>query len=181
MVYNEPIKDEAYAMKKNIGYVSKDRDTESLVLQASIQDNISVGGIDRYKQGLFVSPLREREYVDRQIEDLEIKCRSRSQYVAALSGGNKQKVVFGKWIGRGSDILILDCPTRGIDIGVKQSMYRLMTELKKQGKSIIIISEEMAELIGMSDRIAVIKDGHLEKVINREDHPQEADIIEYMI
>lgn len=182
LVNGEPVKDEADAMKQNVGYVSKDRDTESLVLQASIQDNIAVGGIDRYaSHGFFVSPVKEKTYVKGQIASLEIKCRDRFQYVSALSGGNKQKVVFGKWIGRGSDILILDCPTRGIDIGVKQAMYHLMTQLKKEGKSILIISEEMAELIGMADRIAVMKDGRLSKMLNREDHPQEADIIRYMI
>ena len=76
-------------------------------------------------------------------------------------GGNKQKVVFGKWIGSEADVLILDCPTRGIDIGVKASMYQLIYKMKKQGKSIILISEELPELIGMSDRILIMKDGKI--------------------
>ena len=104
-----------------------------------------------------------------------------NQYVSALSGGNKQKVVFGKWIGRGSEILILDCPTRGVDIGVKQAMYQLMYQMKKEGKSIVIISEEMAELIGMSDRLVIMKDGELKKEFQRSEAPEESDIIQYMI
>lgn len=181
LIHGKPVKNEADAMDKNVGYVSKDRDTESLILQAPIGDNISVGGIRKFAKGFMVSRKREKQYVDEQIKSLEIKCQGRSQYVSALSGGNKQKVVFGKWIGRGSDILILDCPTRGIDIGVKQAMYRLMTEMKKEGKSILIISEEMTELIGMSDRIVVMKDGRACTTLAREDDPQESDIIQYMI
>ena len=103
------------------------------------------------------------------------------QYVSALSGGNKQKVVFGKWIGRGSEILILDCPTRGVDIGVKQAMYQLMYKMKQEGKSILIISEEMTELLGMADRLVVMKDGKLAKEFMRDKELGEADIIKYMI
>ena len=176
------VKNEADTMKHRVGYVSKDRDTESLVLDAPIRDNIASGGLDVLARG-GVAILRsdETRYVETQIQNLEVRCQNRYQNVSALSGGNKQKVVFGKWIGRGSEILILDCPTRGIDIGVKQSMYHLMYEMKKQGKSIIIISEEMAELIGMADRIVVMKDGRIGTELHREDKPQEADIIRYMI
>lgn len=176
------LRNEADAMKYNVGYVSKDRDYESLVLNASIEDNISAGGLDKYpKKGLFVLPQDEKAYVEKQITELSIKCQNRQQYVSALSGGNKQKVVFGKWIGRGSEILILDCPTRGVDIGVKQAMYQLMYQMKKVGKSIVIISEEMSELIGMSDRILIMKDGEVTSQIKRDDKPEEADIIRYMI
>lgn len=182
LVRGKKVRDEADAMRQNVGYVSKDRDTESLVLDAPIKDNISVGGLDKFAVGGFLlSPVAERKYVEEQIKGLAVKCQNASQNVSALSGGNKQKVVFGKWIGRGSEILILDCPTRGIDIGVKQAMYHLMIRMKKEGKSILIISEEMAELIGMADRIVVMKDGKAKRELKREDHPQEADMIGYMI
>ena len=138
--------------------------------------------IDRFAiQKFFISPKREKEYVEKQIDGLQIKCRDRGQEVSALSGGNKQKVVFGKWIGRGSEILILDCPTRGVDIGVKQAMYQLMYRMKQEGKSILIISEEMAELLGMADRIVIMKDGEKAGEFMRSSRPQEADIIRYMI
>jgi ribose transport system ATP-binding protein len=104
-----------------------------------------------------------------------------NQMVNTLSGGNKQKVAFARWIGINTDILILDCPTRGVDIGVKTSMYQLMTRLKKEGKSLLIISEEMSELIGMCDRILVIKDGKIAKEFERSESLKESHIIEYMI
>lgn len=115
------------------------------------------------------------------METLSIKCAGINQYVSALSGGNKQKVVFGKWIGRGSDVLILDCPTRGVDIGVKQAMYQLMYQMKKEGKSIVIISEELTELIGMSDRLMIMKDGKIMHEFPRSESLSEADAIQYMI
>ena len=110
-----------------------------------------------------------------------IKCSDRDQQVSQLSGGNKQKVVFGKWIGRGSDILILDCPTRGVDIGVKRAMYQLMVQLKNEGKSILMISEEMPELMGMSDRLIIMKDGKIMKEFLRSADLSDTEIIKYMI
>lgn len=180
--HGEELKNEAHAMKNRIGYVAKDRDTESLCLNASIKDNIAAGGLDEFAvKGFLVLPSKERQYVQKQIDDLRIKCREMNQYVSVLSGGNKQKVVFGKWIGRGSEILILDCPTRGVDIGVKQAMYQLMYRMKKEGKSIVIISEEMAELLGMADRLIVMKDGKIEKEFPRSSELGESDMIRYMI
>lgn len=182
LVNGRELRDEAYAMKQKIGYVAKDRDSESLSLNASIRDNISIGGLDCFAINNFlILSGREKSYVVKQIEELSIKCSNMEQYVSTLSGGNKQKVVFGKWIGRGSSILILDCPTRGVDIGVKQAMYQLMYRMKKEGKSIIIISEEMTELIGMADRLLIMKDGEIKKEFMRSKELSEADIIQYMI
>lgn len=182
LAYGKVLKQESDAMSNGIGYVSKDRDCESLCLSASIQDNIAVGGLDKFAAGKWLLfPKREKQYVETQIENLSIKCQNRSQYVSVLSGGNKQKVVFGKWIGRGSEILILDCPTRGVDIGVKQAMYQLMYRMKQEGKSILIISEEMSELLGMADRIVIMKDGRSAGEFMRSSRPQEADIIRCML
>ena len=176
------ITSEAAAMKQGIGYVAKDRDVESLTLSASIRDNIAVAGMEQFALGNFlVLGGREKKYVDQQIEALSIKCADRDQQVSQLSGGNKQKVVFGKWIGRGSDILILDCPTRGVDIGVKRAMYQLMVQLKKEGKSIVMISEEMPELMGMSDRLIIMKDGRITKEFARSAELSDTEIIKYMI
>jgi len=182
LVRGRELKNEADAMKEKIGYAAKDRDVESLCLNASIRDNIAIGGLDCFAVKKFLILLdKEKEYVQKQIENLSVKCQGMNQYVSALSGGNKQKVVFGKWIGRGSEILILDCPTRGVDIGVKQAMYQLMYQMKKEGKTIVIISEEMAELIGMSDRLVVMKDGEIKKEFPRSETLSESDIIQYMI
>ena len=176
------IKDEAAAMKHQIGYVAKDRDSESLNLTASVRDNIAIAGMERYAvSGFLLTNANEKKYVDKQIEELSIKCSSREQPTQQLSGGNKQKVVFGKWIGRGSEILILDCPTRGVDIGVKRDMYQLMDAMKKEGKAILIISEELPELIGMSDRLLIMKDGKVTREFERSASLSDADVINYMI
>lgn len=181
-VHGKKITNEAAAMKQKIGYVAKDRDVESLCLNASIRDNIAIGGLDKFAVGNFlILPGKEKAYVKEQIESLQVKCAGMNQYVSALSGGNKQKVVFGKWIGRDSEILILDCPTRGVDIGVKQAMYQLMYQMKKEGKSILIISEELTELIGMSDRLLIMKDGEVKKEFPRSEKLSEADLIQYML
>lgn len=182
LVDGEKIKNEIFATKKKIGYVSKDRDNESLVLSASVKDNISIAGLDIFSIGNFlVLYSKENEYVKKQIDSLSIKCSDSGQIVQTLSGGNKQKVVFGKWIGCGSEILVLDCPTRGVDVGVKQAMYQLMVQLKQEGKTIIIISEELPELMGMSDRLIIMKNGRIEKEFLRSKDLSDAEIIGYMI
>ena len=172
--------DPRHAIRLGVGYVSKERDTESLCQQASIRDNIAIGGLKHIQKKKLILKKHETAYVQKQVDALSIKCRHMEQPVSAMSGGNKQKVVFGKWLGAGSRVLILDCPTRGVDIGVKQSMYQLITRMKQEGKAILIISEEMAELIGMCDRLLVMKDGAVQKEFLR-GQMNEADIIRYMI
>lgn len=172
---------ERKAMEYRIGYVSKDRDTEALNMDASILDNISIAGLDKIAKHGVVTRKNERRLVEEQVKSLSIKCRETKQSVSELSGGNKQKVVFGKWIGCDSEILILDCPTRGVDIGVKQAMYQLIYQMKKEGKSILIISEELAELIGMSDRLIIMKDGKISGEMLRSPKLNESDVIGYMI
>lgn len=169
------------AMAHKIGYASKDRDTESLCLDASVKDNIAVAGLSIIAPGLVISSGAERRYADEQIRSMKIKCHSMDQPVSQLSGGNKQKVVFGKWIGCASDILILDCPTRGVDIGVKQTMYSLIYKMKLEGKTVIMISEEMTELMGMSDRIIIMKNGRITKEFPRSESLTDAEIIKYMV
>ena len=170
------------AMKHGLGYVSKDRDKEALVLSASVRDNIVSAGLDklRNKFGL-IGAKKEKAYVRSQVESLSIKCENMDEMVQHLSGGNKQKVVFGKWVGRGSEILILDCPTRGVDIGVKAAMYQLMEEMLDAGCSIILVSEELTELIGMSDRIIILKDGVISGTFGRSPELSEGEIINSMI
>lgn len=170
------------AMKNGIGYVSKDRDREALVLTASVRDNIMAAGYDKVKNKLgLIAGKRERAYTDRQVKELSIKCADIDQPVQYLSGGNKQKVVFGKWVGRDSRILVLDCPTRGVDIGVKTAMYQLMDEMATAGKSIVMISEEMTELIGMCDRILVMKNGRINGEFLRSRDVTENHILDCMI
>lgn len=177
----EKITNTQTAMKLGFGYVSKNRDTESLVLTATIKDNIISASYDKIAKGMVMTPGAVKQFVDRQVESLSIKCAGVDQDVQYLSGGNKQKVVFGKWIGRNCEILILDCPTRGVDIGVKAAMYQLIDQMRKEGKTIIMISEELPELIGMSDRLLILKDGGLAGEFMRSETLDENHIIEVMI
>ena len=169
------------ALLHGYGYVSKNRDQEALVLTESIRDNILAAGYDKIQKGFFLMPKDCTEYVNRQKEALSIKCASIQQDVQYLSGGNKQKVVFGKWVGRDCDVLILDCPTRGVDIGVKAAMYQLIYKMKQEGKSIVMISEELQELIGMSDRLIILKDGNQSGEFFRSPNLSENEIINVMI
>jgi len=176
-VIDTPLK----AIESGIGYISKNRDSEALILDGSIQDNIVLPSLTALSNKGFISPKVEKETADKEIESFRIKCGSGKQFVNTLSGGNKQKVSFAKWTAKGSDVIIMDCPTRGVDIGVKQSMYSLIEEMKKEGKAIIMISEELSELIGMADEILIMKDFEVTKEFTRSADLQQTDIIEYMI
>lgn len=179
---NVVVKNTKIAINNRMGYVSKNRDTDSLGLSASIYENISSTGYQENRIfGPFISYKKEERYVDEQIKELSIKCASKHHQVSTLSGGNKQKVVFGKWIASNAQILILDSPTRGVDVGVKAAMYKLIYEMKKAGKSILLISEELQELIGMSDRLLIMKDGEITAEFMRSKTLSEHDLIEFMI
>ena len=176
------VKSESFAMKQKIGYLSKNRDVEALALKSSIFDNIAIASINNIaKANFLILKSDEKKLVNKQAKDLQIKCNSTEQLVSTLSGGNKQKVSFAKWIANDSDILILDCPTRGVDIGVKQFIYQLLYKMKKEGKSIIMISEELPELIGMADRILIMKDGQIAKEFARSPELTQEEIVQYMI
>ena len=176
------IKNAETAFKHGMGYVSKNRDQESLELNASIGANIqSVGYKKNRLFGPIISGKKERRYAELMVDQLAIKCVNIWQPVRSMSGGNKQKVVFGKWIADDADVLILDCPTRGVDIGVKAAMYQLIYDMKKKGKSIVMISEEMPELIGMADRLLIMKDGKGNGEFYRKDGYDEHALIECMI
>lgn len=176
------VRNETFAMKEKIGYLSKNRDVEALALKSSIYDNIAIASINNIaKANFLVFKGDEKKLVNKQVRELQIKCNSSEQLVSTLSGGNKQKVSLAKWIANDSEILILDCPTRGVDIGVKQFIYQLLYKMKKEGKSIIMISEELPELIGMSDRIIIMKDGKIEKEFERSSSLTQEEIVQYMI
>jgi ribose transport system ATP-binding protein len=176
------VKNEVVAMKHKVGYLSKNRDKEALALKSNIFDNIAIASVNNVaKANLFVLKGDEAKIVNKQVRDLQIKCNSAQDLVNTLSGGNKQKVSLAKWLGNESEIIILDCPTRGVDIGVKQFIYQLMYRMKKEGKSILMISEELPELIGMSDRIIIMKDGQITKEFERSPELTQEEIIKYMI
>ncbi len=175
------IDNERTAIAHGIAYASKNRDQESIILNDTIQNNITLPSLLEISRYGYISPKLEKKLAREGVEQLKVKCESEGQYVSELSGGNKQKVVFAKWVTKQSDILILDCPTRGIDIGVKVAMYKLMYQMKEEGKSIVMISEELPEVIGMADRILVLKNGEVVTSFERSPELKETDIIHHMI
>ena len=178
---NRVIKHPWDAIKEKIAYLPKDRDQESIFLGTSIKDNIVMMSLDDLQKGGFISRRSEKKLAQKYADKLAVKMQGIEQLVKDLSGGNKQKVVVAKWLANESEILIMDCPTRGIDVGVKAAIYSLMEELKKEGKAIIMVSEEMPELIGMSDRIIILKDGHMTAELVRGPEVDERAIIGHMI
>lgn len=175
------IKNSVAAIKHRMGYVAKDRDKEALMIGASIKDNICAPSLRKLSRFGLITNRRQREYVDKWANELSVKMNNIDQYVMYLSGGNKQKVSVAKWVGFDADILIFDCPTRGIDIGVKAAIYQLLLELKEKGKAILMISEELMEIIGMSDRTVIMKDGQITGEFKRDDMLTEDKLIEYII
>ena len=169
------------AIRNSIGYISKNRDKESLMPVCSILDNVCLPSLNKLSKKGIITRKSEEIFTSVWAKKLSIKMVNNHQFCTTLSGGNKQKVALAKWLGKDSDILILDCPTRGIDIGVKAAIYELLYQLKMDGKSILMISEELPELIGMSDRIIIIKDGKIVSKHRREENLKEIDLITGMI
>ena len=175
------IKDIPGAIKHSVAYASKDRDNESIVVADTICDNVILPSLNDLSKHGFLNLKGLVSFAQEFAVQMSTKMTGVKQYVSELSGGNKQKVVLARWIGKNSDILILDSPTRGIDVRVKADIYTLMTELKKQGKSIIMISEELPELLGMSDRIFIMKNGKFNGEFKRNRELGEKDLIAKMI
>jgi ribose transport system ATP-binding protein len=148
-------------IERGVGLVPEDRKTQGLVLGLSVQRNLALPSARRLSKLGVVDARSEAELAEREIQDLRIKTPSPAQPVALLSGGNQQKVVLGKWLGANVDVLILDEPTRGIDVGAKVEIYELMNRLTAQGAAILMISSELPEVLGMSDRILVMHQGRI--------------------
>jgi len=148
------------AKKHRIGLIPEDRKHQGLTLNMSILENITLAKVkDILKNVLLIDHPKERQIGDRYVGDLRIKIGSLSHPVSSLSGGNQQKVVIAKWLNTNSEILILDEPTRGVDVGAKYEIYQLMNSLAEKGYGVILISSELSEVIGMSDRVAVFNEG----------------------
>lgn len=153
------IKSPEDAVRNGIGYLSEDRKRYGIVVQKSVAENTSMATMEHFMKGIFIDKKKEKEVSQQYVESLATKTPNVDQLVVNLSGGNQQKVVIAKWLTRNCDILIFDEPTRGIDVGAKNEIYKLMNQLAEQGKAIIMISSEMTEILRMSDRIVVMCEG----------------------
>lgn len=161
------------AMEHGIGFITEDRKTEGLMLDKSIRENISLCNLGRISKSSVISQQSEKDLVAGAIKDLHIKCFGPYHECNNLSGGNQQKVVLAKWILTNPKILILDEPTRGVDIGAKKEIYSIINKLAAQGVAIIMVSSELPEVLGMSDNIMVIREGEVRGIISYEEANQE--------
>ncbi|QOX64174.1 sugar ABC transporter ATP-binding protein [Anoxybacterium hadale] len=176
------IKNAGTALCNGMAYVPKDRDGEALMMQDSIVNNFVFPSTASLKGRLgFLNPGKLRAVAVKGIADFQIKCSGVNQRMDGLSGGNKQKVNLGRWLIKDLDVLILDCPTRGVDVGVKAYIYQLMRQAKEQGLAILLISDELPEIIGMSDRVIIMKDGKINGEFYRGDDFTQEKLIEVMV
>lgn len=161
------------SIEHGIGFLTEDRKNEGLVLEQSIEDNIALPSIDGFSKFGLVDQTAERKFVDMLIKRLTVKTASAQVTASSLSGGNQQKVVLAKWVGSGSKVLILDEPTRGVDVGAKKEIYELMNQLTDRNVAIIMVSSDLPEVLSMSDRIEVLYEGKQMGIVNAKDATQE--------
>lgn len=167
------IKNEKEAINNKLAYVTEDRKGNGLILSNPIKTNITMAKIDKVSKRGIIDKDKEIKIANEYKQKLNIKCPSVEQNVGNLSGGNQQKVLLSKWMFADPDVLILDEPTRGIDVGAKYEIYCIINELAKEGKSVIIISSELPEVLGMCDRIYVMNEGRIVGEVLKEDATQE--------
>jgi ribose transport system ATP-binding protein len=164
----------AEAVRAGIGLVPEDRKTQGLILSLSIKDNISITTLDNLSNRLgIISRSKEKRTLTQFIEKLAIKTESPEKAVSELSSGNQQKVVLAKWLAAGCKLLLLDEPTRGVDVGAKLEIYHLINELVDKGLTILMISSDITEVIGMCDRILVMKQGEVKGILDKNEFSEE--------
>lgn len=161
------------AVKKGIGFITENRKDEGLLLDFSIKENISLANLKSFAPHGLIKTKDEENFVQLMVDRLKVKTTASDELAGNLSGGNQQKVVIAKWIGTAPKILILDEPTRGIDVGAKREIYNLMNELTDRGMAIVMISSELPEILGMSDRILVVHEGRFAGELKKEEATQE--------
>lgn len=167
------IKNPADAIKNKIGFVTENRQEEGLILDESIRENISLLNFDKFSKNSFIDKAKEKNLSDNLVDSFKVKTQSSESKISDLSGGNQQKVVFAKWYAIGPEILILDEPTKGVDVGAKREIYDLIKDLTNRGVSIILISSDLPELISLSNRIYVIHEGKVQGELLKKDASQE--------
>ena len=179
---NKELKHPSDFIKTKGAYLSKDRDTNGLMLDASIQNNLVLPSATNLSGKMaFLSPTKTKNLAQEASESFEIKSSGLGHIVRRLSGGNKQKVNLSRWLVKDLDYIILDCPTRGVDIGVKAYIYGVLKEAKKKGLGIIMISDELPEAMGMADRILVMKEHRFAAILSRNTDFNEEKIMEVML
>ena len=167
------IKSTKDAVNAGIGYLSEDRKRYGLLVDKSVEENTCLSSLEKFTKGLFIDGSKSKTVSEKYVQELRTKTPSVTQIIKKLSGGNQQKVVIAKWLVKDSEILIFDEPTRGIDVGAKSEIYDLMERLVEEGKSIIMISSELPEVLRMSDRVVVMCEGRITGCLDISEASQE--------
>jgi L-arabinose transport system ATP-binding protein len=157
-----------------MGYAPEERKAQALLLERSVRDNISLVVLDRLRRFRFVQRAEERRLTKEYVGRLNVRTPSIEHEVRKLSGGNQQKVVLARWLARAPKVLILDEPTRGIDVGAKAEIYHLIDGLARSGVAVLVISSELPEVLGLADRIIVMQNGRVTGELDRGDASEEA-------
>ncbi|MBR5510396.1 MAG: sugar ABC transporter ATP-binding protein [Lachnospiraceae bacterium] len=161
------------AIRNGIGFITEDRKVEGLMLEESIMKNISIANLGKISKNGVLNKKAEDDLVKKGIEELHIRCFGPDHACNNLSGGNQQKVVFAKWVYTDPKLLILDEPTRGVDIGAKKEIYSIINDLAEKGVAVIMVSSELPEVLGMSDRIMVVREGLVRGILSKDEADQE--------
>lgn len=162
------------AIRQRIAFITEDRKSEGLVLDFSIRENLALPNLGNLSKGSVMDKGVEAQFTEDMMKLLNVKAANGEQAVKSLSGGNQQKIVIAKWLGIHPQLLILDEPTRGVDVGAKKEIYSIMNKLTKQGDAVIMVSSELPEVLGMSDRVLVIHEGKVGGILEKDKATQES-------
>ena len=161
------------AIEHGFAMITEERKANGLFLKCDLTFNTTIANLNQYKAGLALSTPKMLKATNKEIKVMHTKCMGPEDMISSLSGGNQQKVIFGKWLEREPQIFMMDEPTRGIDVGAKYEIYELIIQMAKQGKTIIVVSSEMPEILGITNRIGVMSNGHLSGIVNTKETDQE--------
>ena len=161
------------AIEHGFALITEERKANGLFLKSDLTFNTTIANLDQYKDGLGLSMPKMVKATNKEIKVMHTKCMGPDDMITSLSGGNQQKVIFGKWLEREPQVFMMDEPTRGIDVGAKYEIYELIIKMAKQGKTIIVVSSEMPEILGITNRIGVMSNGHLSGIVNTKETNQE--------
>ena len=171
------IKNPRDAIQQNICLLTEDRKSQGLILTQTIRENFSLPNLLQFCSWSFIRKKDESEALSFYVDQIKMKITSTEQIANTLSGGNQQKVVLSKWLQRNAEVIIFDEPTRGIDVGAKYEIYQLINQLTKKGKAILMISSELPEILGMSDRVLVMNEGHITGEIQNPSNATQEDVM----
>ncbi|HBH70140.1 MAG TPA: sugar ABC transporter ATP-binding protein, partial [Lachnospiraceae bacterium] len=161
------------AMEHGFAMITEERKANGLFLKGDLTFNTTIANMNHYKSGIALSEQKMVRATADEIKIMHTKCMGPDDLISSLSGGNQQKVIFGKWLERDPKIFMMDDPTRGIDVGAKYEIYELIIAMAKRGKTIIVVSSEMPEILGITNRIGVMSNGHLAGIVNTKETNQE--------